>query len=272
MNGGNKKMKNRVIIKQSLLFPVRYYKHFIIVTALFLISELVQEFVTHTHNDGNFIVALIIFIILPLIVLGINLQIIFYAIKDNKGFPKISLRKSIDEAVKDSLLESYYYALTIIITIILSVLLGLFHEITNVPTYASQILITIEESSVIEIIGTTPDLLIVNSIDAMILSLLIFMITLTIMFSLCTISKIDLEVNHDFKQIFNLKYILNIVKDIGVQRYLKFLLLVVILCVIIANLIFFLNASELLGSLLSALLESFTLFFFLYSFTQLYPE
>ena len=264
-------MKNADIIKQSLLFPIRYYKHFIIVALLFLISELIEEHITHAHADGN-IILMFIAVILPLIALGINLQIIFYAIKDNKGFPKISLKKSLDESVKDTILESYYLAITLIITIIISAIIGLLQGIFDISRYSSHIMVAFEDSSVIEIIGAAPNVFINNSTDIILTTLLIFIIMLTIMFSFCTISKIDLEVNHNFGQIFDFRYIWRLIRKIGITKYLKFLVLVMILCIVIANIISFLNFKQVLGSLLSALLEAFTLFFFLYAFTQLYPE
>jgi len=264
-------MENTEIIKKSLLFPIKYYKHFIIGTLLFLASELIQEYVVHTHSDGNVLLAFIVFIILPLLALGINLQIIFHAIKENKGFPKLSLKKSLDESVKDVLLETYYLILTLVITVIFSALIGLFRNVFDISSYLSKLMITLEESSVIEMIGATPDIVLLNNIDAIAVSLLIFLIVLTVMFTFCTIGKIDLETHHNFRQIFDPRYIFGIIKKIGISKYLKFLILIIVTCIVLANIIYYLDFKQ-LGSLLSALLEAFTLFFFLHAFALLYPE
>ena len=72
----------------------------------------------------------------------------------------------------------------------------------------------------------------------MTISIIIFTVTFTVLFSLCTLSKIDLEVTHDLKQSFNLKRIIKLVKKIGIIKYLGFLLLITILSVIIAHIIY----------------------------------
>ncbi len=266
---GERNMKNVEIIKQSLLFPIRYYKHFAIVTLLFLIAELVQEHCAHHHDS---VIISFIVLILPLIALGINLQIIFHAIKANKGFPKLSLRKALDESVKDTILESYYLAITIIITVIIVAIIAAIQGIVDIPSRTAHLLVAYEHSNVIEIIGSAPQLLMNHSMDIIVTALLIFILILTVMFTFCTIGKVDLEVNHNFRQILDLGYIGGIVGKIGVTRYLQFLALVMVLCIIISNIIVFLEVKHTLGCLLSSLLEAFSLFFFLHAFSQLYPE
>lgn len=265
-------MKTREIIKQSILFPIKYYKQFIIVTILFIISELTREHVLHNIPDDNVILMFLIHILLPLVVLGISLQIIFHAIAKKKGFPRMTLKKSLDEAVKDTILESYYFALTIIITTLLSIPLGIFRNINDISSFITNNFTGSENVNPIEVIGSTPDVLILNNLDPFVISLVIFIIMFIIMFSFCTIGKIDLEINHNFLRIFNLKYIMGKIKKIGITKYAKFLLLVIVICAIVANIVFFLNTSHIIGSILSAILESISLFFFLHSFAQLYPE
>ncbi|MBE6494328.1 MAG: DUF4013 domain-containing protein [Methanosphaera stadtmanae] len=264
-------MKNIEIIKQSLLFPIKYYKHFIIVTVLFLISELSREHFLHLIPEDHIIPLFIISILLPLIVLGISLQIIFHAIDDKKGFPKLTLKSSIDEAAKDTVLELYYYGLALIITVLLSIPIGLFRNMGDFSSYLSNIMTRLEHLNPIEIIGAAHNIFLLNNIDPLIFSLIIFIIAFIIMFSLCTLCKIDLETNHNFKQIFNIKYVLSKVMKIGIKKYLEFLLLVIIICILVANIVQLIHSSY-IGSFLSALLESFSLFFFLHSFAQLYPD
>lgn len=269
----NLKMRNRKIIKESLLFPFKKYKHFILVTALFLIMEFFSEFILHQHLNDDTITALyIVTIILPLLVLGINLQIIFHIIEDNRGLPKISIKKSFKDATNDLIIEIYYLALTVIITLILSIPTGIFHNLYDIYREFSLLTDTLDERSVFEIVGLLPDYLVSNYINSLTISIIIFIITFTALFSLCTLSKIDLEVTHDLKQSFNLKRIIKLVKKIGIIKYLGFLLLIIILSVITTHIIYHMEYVPILGSIISALLESFELFFFTYSFTQLYPS
>ena len=265
-------MKNREIIKNSILFPIRNYKEFIIITLLFLLTELIQEHFPHEINDAfTTIPAFFVFIILPLLVLGINLQIIFHLIGENSGLPKLSFKKSLKEAFHDVLLESYYYILTILITVILAIPTGIFTHFVEISGQLNNISIEIEEMNVIQVIGSIPDLILYDS-QTLLLCLLIFIITLTIMFSMCTLGKIDIEKNHNFKQALNIRYIFSLIKKIGILKYLEFILLIIIICVMVANIVFILNFSEMIGSIISSFLESLSLFFFLSSFAQLYPN
>ena len=76
----------------------------------------------------------------------------------------------------------------------------------------------------------------------MTISIIIFTVTFTVLFSLCTLSKIDLEVTHDLKQSFNLKRIIKLVKKIGIIKHFGFLLLIIIFSVIIAHITYQPNA------------------------------
>lgn len=265
-------MRNRDIIKKALLFPIKKYKHFIVVTTLFFFLELSQEFLLHQTYD-RYIVYLAFFVnlILPLIILGFNLQIIFHIIYQNRGLPKLSIKTSVKEAIKDTIIDSYYLGLTLLITALLSIPTGLYHDIYDIYYHISELMIEVEGVTVIEIMASLPDMLLVNYLSSLTISTIIFLFTFIILFSFCSISKIDFEVNQSYKQIFNTKRILKIIKKIGIIKYLGFLFLIIILSIIVANVLYNLNFTPIIGSILSAGLESFSLFFFIYSFALLYP-
>lgn len=266
-------MKNREIIKNSILFPIRRYKEFALITLLFILVEIIQKYFQHQpYHDIAIIPSFLIFIILPLLVLGINLQIIFHIIGKKSGSPKLSLKKSLKEATHDVLLELYYYLLTILITIILVIPTGIFNNYHEIPAQLNNITIELEEINVIEIIGGLPNLTDLYYSHTIQICLIIFIVILTILFSMCTLGKIDMEINHNFKQACNIKYILSLIKKIGILKYIEFLILVTIICVIVANIVYVLKSSPNIGSFLSAFLESFSLVFFLNSFAQLYPK
>lgn len=266
-------MKNREIIKESLLFPIKNYKYFIIVTILFLISEFSREYLTHTHNsDISSNIMFIISFIIPLIVLGISLQIIFHLINKKKGAPRISFHETIKEALQDTILESYYLLLALIASTILTLPSGIIQKIDEIPTFMSDLLANTEETSVFEIIGSLPDMAMIDTYNNIKMIFIIFIIVFVIFFSICTISKIDLNENKDYKQSFNIIRMLKIIKKIGIIKYMEFLLLIIIVSILIANIVFFLDMIVAIGSIFSAILESFSLFFFLHSFAKLYPE
>ncbi|MBQ6218141.1 MAG: hypothetical protein IJJ47_00260 [Methanosphaera sp.] len=150
-------MKNTEIIKNSILFPIRKYKEFTIITLLFLLSEIIQELVLHnSYNDITIIPVSFILILLPLFVLGINLQIIFHIIDDNRGLPKLSFKKSLKIAMQDYLLELYYLIFTIVITFILTIAIEIFNNPNAITALLNNIMIEIEASNVMEIIGSLP--------------------------------------------------------------------------------------------------------------------
>lgn len=265
------KVKNMEIIKNSLSLPLRRYKEFAIITLLFFLAEVIQEHILHhTHNEPN-IILLLIAAILPIIVLGINLQIIFHIIDDNRGIPKISMKKSVKEGMQDVVLESYYFIFAVITTILISIITGILQNFHDIFEHLNYFLMETGEMNVIEMMGALPDLMLLNNPKVFFI-LLIFITILIIFFSMCTLGKIDIEVTHNYKQAFNLKHIFELIKRIGIEKYLGFIILTVILCTIIANIVFILKSGGIVESIISALLESFSLVFFLNSFAQLYPD
>ncbi|MBR3214091.1 MAG: hypothetical protein IKF79_06225, partial [Methanosphaera sp.] len=178
-------MKNKEIIKESLLFPIKNYKYFIIVTILFLISEFTQEYFLHSKNSDitTNIIFIVACLIIPLIVLGISLQIIFHLLNKKKGAPKITFDESIKEALQDTILESYYFILALIISTILSIPTGLFQRIDEIPTFMSDMIATTEEISIFEIMGSLPDMAIVDTANSLKMTLIIFIIVVVILFS-----------------------------------------------------------------------------------------
>jgi len=266
-------MKNIDIIKESFLFPIKNYKYFAIAIILFLISEFSQEYFLHVKDsDISMIIMMILSLIIPLLALGISLQIIFHLLDKKRGKPDISLQESMKEALQDLILESYYFLLALIISAILAIPTGLFQKIDDIPTFMSDLMMATEGTSVFEIMGSLPDLTMLDTLDSLKITLAIFIIIFVIMFSICTIAKIDLNINEKYKQTFNVFHMLGIIKKIGISKYMGFLLLIVIISIFIANIIYLLNSSHIIGSIISAFLEAFTLFFFLHSFAKLYPE
>lgn len=266
-------MKNIEIIKESLLFPIRNYKYFIIVTILFLIAELSQEYFLHIRDsDISMSIMFILSIIIPLFALGISLEVIFHLLNKKTGAPKITFNESIKEAVTDTLLETYYFILALILSIILAIPTGLFQKIEDIPKFISDLMLSTEGTSVFEIMGALPDIAIVDTVESLKITLFIFVLMFILLFSICTISKIDLEKNKNYKQSFNIMHMLKIIKQIGIIKYVEFLFLIMIFSIVIANIVFNLNDVHVIGSLISAVLEAFSLFFFLHSFAKLYPE
>ena len=266
-------MRNRDIIKKSLLFPIKKYKHFIVVSVLFLFLELSQEFLLYqTYDQYTIYMAFFVHFILPLFIVGFNLQIIFHIIHQNRGLPKLSIKTSVKEAIKDKIIDSYYFGLTLLITAILSIPTGIYHNIYDVYFHLTELMVEVEDVTVIEIMGALPEVLLENYLSSITISTIIFLVTFIILFSLCSISKIDFEVNQVYKQTFNTKRMIKIIKKIGIIKYLGFLFLTIVLSIILANIIYHLEFAPIVGSILSAGLEAFSLFFFIYSFALLYPE
>ena len=266
-------MKNKEIIKESLLFPIKNYKYFIIVTFLFLFSELLQEYLMHIKDSNiSIIIAFILIVIIPLLVLGIGLQIIFHLLDKKMGAPKISFSESIKEALKDTILESYYFILSLLVTVILSIPTGLFSNLDDISIFMSNMITDTDGISVIEVMGSLPEMAILDAVNSIKICLIVFILSFVVFFSMCTISKIDLNINEDYKQSFNIIRMLKIIKKIGIIKYLEFLIFIIVISMVVANITFMLNFTPVVGSIISAFLESFSLFFFLHSFAKLYPK
>lgn len=267
-------IKNINIIKKALKLPFIKYKKFLLVTFLFFIAELVQEYLLILEINEISFLYFISTIILSFLILGINVIIIYDAIGYNHGLPNISPKKSIMVGIEDFILESYYLMLSLVVSLICIIPTGIYNNFRQLDEFYHETFYRLQDETIIEFIGNIP-VSILNNLDKTLpLAITIFTFIVIIILSFCTLNKIDHKNNKDCKYIdtFNPFNTIRIIKKIGLENYFIFIIMITVITIILAKVVHRLNYILYFGSLTSAFLEAFTLFFFLASFHYLYES
>lgn len=263
-------MNTAEIIKKSLSLPFRAYKGFALVTFLFFISEIVNEALKLITIDDLTVIILGMGWIISIIVLGISIAVVYHYIFDSFNIREVSFKATTKAGFKDTLIELYYYALALLGTTVICYALGIYHDINSVLDNIQYI--DMKFNSI-----TLPKLLKLLSPEtyqqlafSVIVTLAIFIILFTIFFSYCSLAKVRLKETGDIKESINFINLTRIIKNNGIKKYINFVILTFIVFSAVLVLIKTLESYFIVGSVLSALAEAFSLFFILDSFSLYY--
>lgn len=258
------------IIKKAFYLPFKAYKGFILVTFLFFISEIITEMINQIEIVDLTMPILLIDPISGIIILGISIAVVYHYIDDSFDIRDVSITATAKAGFKDTFIESYYYILTITITAIISYALGIYHSIDSV---ISGIMLVDNKISSL----TLPKLVKYLSPDAyhqlafsVMATLAIFIILFAISFSYCSLAKIRLKETGNMAESMNFIKLTKIIKSKGIKKYMNFIILTFIVFSAVLLIMKTLEYYFIIGSVISALTESFALFFILDSFSLFY--
>ena len=258
------------IVKKAFYFPIHNYRGFIKVTFLFLLSEIISHIVFYSEigdlESYYFLGAGLFF----LLVLGASTIIVFSIIDSSEDMERISLRKSTKVGIKDSLIEVYYFILVIVVSTIVSMLLGFFNNFNSFFDELTFVGVEINNMTIPKLISyLSPDTL--SSLSNSVLGIIIvFIVCYAIFFSLGSIAKIRLKETNDFQESLDFIKLFKIVMEKGIKKYLNFIIINFLVFGFVVVILHTLEAFPIIGSIVSALLESFSIFFILYSYTLFY--
>ncbi len=262
-------MRIREIVKYATFLSIEYYKQFLLVTFIFILINFADEFYFEFENATLTLVNIFLLVLLVLILLGFNINIVYHVIYKKRGIPQFNILGTLLEGLKEVILESYYLTLSSITSIIFMGIIGFFtNNMMNVVGSSNFDL----KEMVIESRGIMPQNLIHNIGHILNLVILIGGLSFIIFFSFCSLSKIRLEKTGNFKSAFNIVLVLRLINKMGVVRYIKFLLLSLVILIFVLIMIFYLNYIPYMGNFIQALIEAYLLFYVLGGFTLLYNE
>ena len=258
------------IVKKAFILPFRAYKGFILVTALFFMTEMIKEIINSEYIGDLSLFIFIAYEIISIIILGVCIAISYHYVYDSFDIREVSLKTTAKAGFKDTMIESYYYLLVIIGTILISYGTGLYHNIFTLFSNLNYVEYKVETL-------TLPELIKYLSPDAyhhlafsVVATLAIFVILFAICFSYCSFAKIRLTETGDIKESVNFIKITKIIKMKGVRKYLYFVILTFVLFATVFILMKTLESYFIIGSIISSMMEAFSLFFILDSFSLFY--
>ena len=258
------------IIKKAFFLPFKAYKGFLLVTLLFFISEIANEIVNKTIIEDLTILNVTISYLLGIIVLGISIAVVYHYIYDSFDIREVSFTTTAKAGIKDTLIESYYYSLAIVGTIALSYLLGIYNDIYSIidsVDYVDEKFCSFTLPKLLKYLSPDTYHQLATSV---IVTLVIFVILFAIFFSYCSFAKIRMKETGNLKESMNFVKLTQIIKRKGIRKYLNFVILNFIVFMVVLMLMRTLEAYFITGSIISALAESFALFFILDSYCLFY--
>ena len=263
-------MNTYEIVKKAFTLPFRAYKGTLLVTALFFISEILKESINSLYIGDITLVMLAGYYIISIVILGGCIAISYHYVYDSFDIRNVTLKATANAGLKDTLIEIYYYSLVLIGTGAISYALGIYKDIYSLLDGLDYM------SQKVQML-TLPKLLKYMSPDAfhqltlsVVVALAIFVILFAICFSYCSFAKILLTETGDMKESVNFIKITRLIKAKGVRKYLNFVILTFILLASVLLMMRTLESYFIIGSLVSALMEAFSLFFILDSFCLFY--
>lgn len=264
-------MDTSEIIKKAVSLPFRAYKGFILVIFLFFLSEIVTEIFNQIEiGELTMMFYFAIPSIFAMIILGFCITIVYHYIDDSFDIREVSLKTTTKAGFKDTLIEFYYYSLTIILTTVITYSLGIYRNIDSLLDGISYVDYKVNTLTFPELLKLfTPDTY-HQLASSVIATLAIFVILFAIFFSYCSLAKIRLKETGDIRESMDFINLTKIIKRKGIRKYLSFVILTFI---ILASVLFLMKALEshpLIGSIISAFTEAFALFFILDSFSLYY--
>lgn len=258
------------IIKNAVILPFRAYKGFILVTFLFLLSEIVNETFNMVSAEDLTFVYMFIPPIFSIIILGLCIAIVYHYIDDSFDIREVSIKTTTKAGFKDLFIESYYYTLTVILTAAISYAFGIYHNIYSLIDGLDYIGTKVENLTLPGLIALlTPDRY--NELAfSVVATLAIFVIFFSIFLSYCSLGKIRLKETGKMGEALSLTKLTRIINQKGIRKYLNLVILTSIISGAVLLIMKTLQSYVFTGSLISALTEAFALFFILDSFSLYY--
>ena len=260
-------MRIRNIILNSCYLPFKKYKLFILIFILTLLCEVLSDEM-YSINIGKWTPLMMLGnTIIAMIILGLMMNITYRAVFEEEI--KLNPKEHLLEGIKEYVGTLYYLLLTFIISSLFIIPTGVYARLTHINEYISKMDINATFMTFHELAHQLPVDLQINLMHSIQLNVLIAIILLIFFTSMGFIGKLLLYNTGKISYALDFRKIFVVIKNIGVKRYLKFLLCIGIVTIIIVNSTFILGYFF-RDTSISALIESFTLIFSTNAFYLIY--
>lgn len=251
-------MRIKHIIIESLKLPLKRKKSFFSVFVLGLICEIITNHMYNLNLGYWTLITMILNSIITIMFLGVMINITEHAVFEE--IIRLNFMNHLIEGIKDYFITFYYMIISFIVTSFFIVPTGAYSRLMHIHEYVIHNDINATFLTLNELSHQLPVSLVLDMQHILQLNLLIGIIIFITFTSFGFIGKILLIKSDNLSYALDLRVIFRIIRNIGIKRYLKFLLCIIIITVLLFNTLVRLEPF-ISGIFISALLEAIVLFF-----------
>ncbi|SDA48048.1 hypothetical protein [Methanobrevibacter millerae] len=259
-------MKIIQIIAESFKLPFKRRKLFLLAFVLALVLEMVTHYIYKLPLGDWTLMIAVIYTIFSLIIFGVILSLSNVAILGEKFH--FDFKEHLIESIREYFITMYYLLISFFISGFFVIHFNFYSDFLRIQyfilhrDYGNAIL------SVHQLVHQLPLSMQIDLHQKIQLNVLIVLLILIFISSLGFIGKVVSLKSDDFLKAFDLRVIFSIIKEIGILRYLEFLLIIAFIAVIVVNILVSLESSY-IESFVSAFLEVFVLFIIINAFYRI---
>ena len=262
-------MRIRQIIYESVSIQFKNVKAFVLVFLLTLTCEVISTLFHKIPVNHIYPLLMIFRIIITIILIGISLNIVEHCIFQHNIH--LHFMQHFMEGIKEYTITMYYLVIPTILSIFFMLPTGLYTKILHITEYIQRLDIDATALTIEQIAHQLPHTIHISLQHSIQLNMLIAIFLFVLFTSFSFISKILLLKYDNMKIAMDFRNITKIVHNIGYARFMKFIVIFTVILIFLVNILISLEI-YLSDVVLSALFESFLLFFGTNAFYELYLE
>lgn len=260
-------MRIRNIILDSFFLPAKKIKQFLLITLLAFFCELISAKVYSTPL-GQLSVPIMIFnAAVTIVLLGVMMNITYQAVcEEDIG---LNPKEHLIEGIKEYIVTFFYLMLSFIVGSLFSIPTGVYRKLMHLNEYIAKMDFNTTFMTLHELSHQFPVDLHLNLQHSIQLNVIISILIFILFMSIGFIGKILLLKTGRLISAFDFHKIGIVINNIGVKRFLKFILCMGVVFIVVFNVIMLLEYLY-VEVIFSAILEAFTLVFSTNAFYLLY--
>lgn len=260
-------MRIREIILDSIYLPFKKYKLFLLTIVLLFFCEVISDEM-YSINIGKWTPLMMLGnTVISMIIIGLIMNITYRAVFEEEI--GLNPKDYLLEGIKEYLVTIYYLLLTFITSSLFIIPTGVYARLTHINEYISKMDINTTFMTFHELSHQLPVDLQINLLHSIQLNVLISIFLLIFFTSMGFIGKLLLYNTGKISYALDLRKIFIVIRNIGVIRYMKFILCIGIVTILVVNSTFLLGFFF-RDNIISAIIEAFTLIFTTNAFYLIY--
>lgn len=242
------------LFKEALTYPTKDYKALLILGVVFLVANLTSVLTAWGIQINAAVIELlgIVSLILYFVSEGYMLSVIKESINFSEEIPALDIFANLVDGLKLLVVEIVYYIIPAILVLIVGWLSGTFSAAMNIVNYVGED-VTNTTLNATDLVNTIPQeywaaLITGLAITALFAMILFIIFGLLLEIAMCRLAKYD-----SIKEAIDFKAVIGDIKEIGVGRYIKWYVLLIVIILILSIVIGLVNSLPYVGVLITFL-------------------
>ena len=260
-------MRIREIILDSICLPFKKYKLFLFIILQSFICEVISELMYSIELGKWTPLVMLTNAMITMIILGFMLNLTYRVVFNEEI--ELNPKEHFLEGVKEYIVTEYYILLTFITSSIFVVPTGVYARLMHINEYISRMDINTTFMTLHELSHQLPVNLQIDLQHSLQLNVLIAANLFILFSSMGFIGKTLLYNTGKISYALDFRKIFVVIKNIGIKKYLKFIIGIAIVIIIVTNSVLLLGYFF-RDNAISAIIEAFTLIFSTNAFYSIY--